>query len=77
MDNSVKIYPNPANSIVKIDADTTIRSIYLYDIQGRQLQAEYRNETNVSLDVSGRAAGIYFVKITTDRGVKVEKLIKE
>jgi hypothetical protein len=77
MDNLVKIYPNPSNGVVKIDADTTIRSIYLYDIQGRQLQVDYMNDTNVSIDISGRTAGIYFVKITTDRGVKVEKLIKE
>lgn len=77
MDNSVKVYPNPSKGFVKIDADTEIKAIYLYDIQGRQLQINYSNETNVSFDVSGRASGIYFMKIVTERGIKVEKLIRE
>ncbi|MFD2601254.1 T9SS type A sorting domain-containing protein [Flavobacterium suzhouense] len=77
MDNSVKLYPNPSKGIVKIEADTTIKTIYLYDIQGRQLEADFNNEDNAVLDVSGRAEGIYFVKIITEKGMKVEKLIRE
>lgn len=77
MDNSVKLYPNPSKGIVKIEADTLIKTIYLYDIQGRQLEADFNNEDNAVLDVSGRAAGIYFVKIITEKGMKVEKLIRE
>jgi hypothetical protein len=77
MDNSVKVYPNPSNGLVKIDADTEIKAIYLYDIQGRQLQVNYSDETNASFDVSGRVSGIYFMKVITEKGMKVEKLIRE
>jgi hypothetical protein len=77
IDNSVKVYPNPSKAIVKIDADSPIKSFMLYDIQGRQLQTVLAGDTTVSLDLSGRASGIYFLKITTDKGVKVEKLIRE
>ena len=77
INNSVKIYPNPSNGIVKIDAETEIKSIYLYDIHGRQLQVSNSNQTDVLLDVSGRASGIYFMKVVTEKGIKVEKLIRE
>lgn len=72
-DASVKMYPNPANGIVTIEASTPITTIQLYDVQGRILQI-VNNAT--TLNVSARASGVYFVKITTDKGVKVEKLIK-
>ncbi|PZR22908.1 MAG: hypothetical protein DI539_04515 [Flavobacterium psychrophilum] len=76
-DTSVKMYPNPSKGVVRIDADNTIKTVYLYDIQGRQLETDFTNENNVTLDVSYRAAGIYFVKIVTEKGMKVEKLIRE
>lgn len=71
------MYPNPSKGVVRIDAENTIKTVYLYDIQGRQLETDFTNENNVTLDVSSRAAGIYFVKIITEKGMKVEKLIRE
>ncbi|MEL1243464.1 T9SS type A sorting domain-containing protein [Flavobacterium sp. DGU11] len=71
-DNSVKVYPNPSNGMVNITAASEIRSVELYDIQGRLLQAG----SNDSLDISGRAAGMYFVKVLTEAGMKVEKVLK-
>ncbi|MEL1243463.1 T9SS type A sorting domain-containing protein [Flavobacterium sp. DGU11] len=72
-DNSVKVYPNPSNGIVNISAASVIKSVELYDIQGRLLQAG----SNASLDISGRALGMYFVKVLTGDGMKVEKLVKK
>ncbi len=72
-DNSVKVYPNPSNGMVNITAASEIRSVELYDIQGRLLQAG----SNDSLDISGRAAGMYFVKVLTEAGMKVEKVVKK
>ncbi len=72
-DNSVKVYPNPSNGMVNITAASEIRSVELYDIQGRLLQAG----SSASLDISGRAAGMYFVKVLTENGMKVEKIVRE
>ncbi|MES2486983.1 MAG: T9SS type A sorting domain-containing protein [Bacteroidota bacterium] len=77
LDNSVKVYPNPANSLINISVAGQLQSVQLYDIQGRLLQTVLVNDTTATLDVSGRAAGIYFVKVTTDKGLKVEKIVKE
>lgn len=77
IDLSVVIYPNPASGIIKISADNFINSIELYDIQGRLLQADIVNDAQVQVDLSSRAAGLYFVKVLTEKGVKVEKIIKQ
>lgn len=75
LDNSIMIYPNPANKMLNIKADGIIRSVQLFDIQGRILMTQLLGENKVSIDVSRYAAGAYFVKISTDEGAKAEKLI--
>lgn len=77
MDNSVKVYPNPSKGLVKIDCDNTIKKIELYDIQGRLLQINLTNEMSTQFELNNRATGIYLLKISTEKGVKVEKLIRE
>lgn len=72
LDNSVKVYPNPAVSVVTIQSESLLKSVELFDVQGRLLQAG----TTATVDVSGRASGIYFLKVTTERGTKVEKIVK-
>jgi len=76
-DVSVVLHPNPTKGVIKIEADHTIKSIELYDIQGRILQTSIENTTTAQLDITNKTNGIYFVKITTERGTNIEKVIKE
>ncbi|MBC7641250.1 MAG: T9SS type A sorting domain-containing protein, partial [Flavobacterium sp.] len=73
-DESVSVYPNPASSKINVNCNNTIKSIELYDVQGRVLETVL-NANNI--DVSDKTSGIYFLKITTDNGAKIEKIIKE
>jgi hypothetical protein len=77
LDASVKVYPNPSKGIINISADSNVESIELYDIQGRLLQSKIINETEAKVDISQRTSGMYFVKVTTEAGTKVEKIVKE
>lgn len=76
IDSSVSIYPNPSGGIVNIKGNNTIKSIQLFDVQGRLLQSGLVNDTTAVLDISSHSNGIYFVKAITDKGIKVEKLVK-
>jgi len=76
-DESVVLYPNPANDFIQIKSDSNIRLIEMFDIQGRVLQIIVENENAVKLDISDKSSGIYFIRITTEEGKKVEKLVKE
>jgi hypothetical protein len=62
---------------VNINGNNTIKSVQLYDVQGRLLLTKLINETNSSIDITDKSNGIYFLKITSDKGIKVEKVIKE
>lgn len=77
-DTSVKVYPNPAESVINLTAASEIQSVQLYDAQGRVLETMVLgNENSVALDVSNRASGLYFVKVITEKGSKVEKILKK
>lgn len=73
----VKVYPNPTTSIVNIMANETIQTIALYDIQGRKLEVTTPADTTAAIDLSARAQGVYLIKITTQTGVMMQKVIRE
>lgn len=77
LNQAIKIYPNPTDDVVNIKADSTIRSIQVYDVQGRILISKILSEENASVDLSSYSSGIYYLKINSDNGAKTDKLIKK
>ncbi len=73
-DTSINVSPNPTNGNVNVNSNFNIKSIALYDVQGRVLQTILNAN---KLDISEKANGIYFLKINTEKGSKIEKIIKE
>ena len=76
-DKSIAIYPNPTKGNVTVNCDNTIKKIELFDVQGRILQTKIENNNSTQLNISNKANGLYFIRITTENGVTVEKIIKE
>lgn len=76
-DKNLKIYPNPVYSTITItNSNSNIKSIELYDLQGRILKTEKVNKTDVQLDVSNYQIGTYLFKIITNNGTVFRKFIK-
>jgi hypothetical protein len=76
IDNPVLVYPNPAKNNLTVNADY-IRSIQLYDVQGRVLETDLVGDAEFNMDISKYANGVYFLKITTDKGIKTQRILKE
>lgn len=76
-DVAISLYPNPTSSMVNIKAENTIKSTELYDVQGRLIQINKTDSNEVVLDISTYNSGIYFIKVTTDVGSKIKKIVKE
>ena len=77
IDESITIFPNPTASIININCNNAIKTVELYDVQGRLLQTQIVESATTSLNLSDKTNGIYFAKITSENGVKVEKISKE
>ncbi|KAF2519858.1 T9SS type A sorting domain-containing protein [Flavobacterium salilacus subsp. salilacus] len=75
--STVKLYPNPTTGNVTVIADTIVKSVELYDIQGRLLQVNTINDTQATINLTEKPSGLYFVKVITENGTKVEKIVKE
>jgi hypothetical protein len=73
----VAIYPNPTKNLVTITSDNFIKTVGLYDLQGRLLDSHNVESADFAMDISSRSRGIYLLKIETTAGIKTEKLIKE
>lgn len=70
-------FPNPTKNTITIKATNTIISTQLFDVQGRLLQTSIENATTTVIDISQKSSGIYFLKVISDTGSKVTKIIKE
>lgn len=74
--NFVSLYPNPVQDVLKIanESNATINSVAITDNNGRVVLNATSFENGI--DVSALQNGIYFVKITTDKGTSNQKMIK-
>jgi len=74
--DKLRIYPNPANSILNIDTKgEKILSVRVFTISG-QLK-EFELNTNNTLDVSNYKKGMYILQVETVNGTAISRFIKQ
>ena len=66
--------PNPATSIVAIETSSEAM-VSIVDLNGREVYRSVAAATTHRVDVSNMAKGAYFVRIVTENGSAVRKLI--
>jgi uncharacterized repeat protein (TIGR01451 family) len=74
---TAKVYPNPANGFVTVEADQDITSVVLTDAQGRIVANLPAGGTILTYNTAGFSAGVYCLKITTANGTVTRKLLKQ
>lgn len=77
--NEIFIYPNPANSELKIqNAELKIKSVEIYDVMGKKVFSQISNlKSQISIDISELKAGIYFVKALTGSESVFKRIVVE
>jgi len=73
----VKVYPNPASNFVQIQSEKPLKSIELYDIQGRLLLVKETINKNETINLSEQTSGIYLLKVISENGSILKKIMKE
>ncbi|WP_300673039.1 T9SS type A sorting domain-containing protein [Soonwooa sp.] len=71
--SKLRIYPNPVQDVLKIQTDEKVVSVDIFDASGKLNLSAKTAEVNVN----HLSSGIYMLKITTDKAVHVEKMIKK
>jgi len=75
--SEIKVYPNPVNNLVKVEANTVVDQIVFYNIYGQVVkQFAPRNSTS-EINVESLSTGIYLMKIISGNSEKTIKIIKK
>ncbi len=71
--NTIRVFPNPAKNIITISGIKDNATVELTDLTGKKI-AEYKTNT---FDISDYPSGVYMLKIYTTSKILVKKLIKK
>ncbi|MBR4647479.1 MAG: T9SS type A sorting domain-containing protein, partial [Bacteroidales bacterium] len=86
----VVVYPNPTKDVVNVQCtmnNVQCSGIEIVDVYGKIIttvgtrfiasaDSPASAQSPVQINVSGLAAGMYFVRVTTDRGVVTKPFVK-
>ena len=71
---SVAIYPNPTGDMFSVRSESPVELLEVSDLSGRVL---LRTERTAQADVSSLPQGIYLVRVRTEKGSCVKKLVRK
>ncbi len=77
IDKTITIYPNPARNAITINSKNEIKTVQLFDVNGRILMTKISNGLEAIVPISEYSNGVYFLKVFTEKGAKTEKIVKE
>lgn len=75
--SNVKMYPNPANNNLNIEAKGYIERVAVYSILGQEVMSKSPKSSSTTLQTSALQKGTYIVKSTIDGKTATSKFIKE
>jgi LEA14-like dessication related protein len=70
----VMVYPNPATSVMNIQANENIKNIRVMNLAGQTVVSTAVDAERYQINASDFDAGIYFVQIETDNGITTQKI---
>ena len=76
--SSLLLYPNPVNDKLYIETEVEVEEVVVYTITGVVVgqQTTVNGQQTSSIDVSNLKNGVYFVKVVTENGKAVKRIIK-
>ncbi|MCW3085723.1 MAG: hypothetical protein JWP12_3089 [Bacteroidetes bacterium] len=80
VDNSMLLYPNPANEQLYIRYETTEKNtlVEIYDVTGQLVKQRKMNFSSTQqIDISNLSAGLYVLKITDGKKVNAQRFVKQ
>jgi hypothetical protein len=78
LQNDIKIHPNPTDGELTIEnGELKIENVDVYDMMGRKVQSfDFLNLKSETLNISSLPAGVYFIRIQTENGTVIQKVVK-
>lgn len=74
---TLKIYPNPVNDKLFIEAQETISNIEIYNLTGAMVVSQECNSDKVEMEVGELQSGVYFIRMTSANATETRRFVKE
>jgi len=75
--SNFKLYPNPATSVLNIEANGSIEKVSIFNLLGQEVISSTPNNEVVMLDIASLQVGVYVVKTSINGTVSSTKFVKE
>lgn len=73
---NAKIYPNPTQGELNVRC-TGMREITVFMPNGQTIEKINVNDDNYTLNMSNYKSGVYYLRITTENGTSIQKVLKD
>ena len=76
--SQIKLFPNPVTNKLTIERnENTNATAEIYSLLGQKLYTCILKEENTNIDLADFQNGIYFVLITSEKGINTYKIVKK
>ncbi len=75
-EDRINVYPNPANDNLFINTDENA-TVEIINMQGQIVATKTLSDKNSSIDVSELRCGVYTMRVKTDNGIAMKKMVKQ
>ena len=72
-DGRISIFPNPTSDVLSLSSRYGIRRISIYSIKGKKLNVQLKDN---SIDLSSFSIGVYLLRIESNEGISMKRVIK-
>ncbi|UOE39419.1 T9SS type A sorting domain-containing protein [Chryseobacterium oryzae] len=72
----LQFYPNPVQDFLTIKSKNNLESYEVYSSVGQSVLRGRLGSKNAQINMSGLTAGVYYVKVKTEKAVVTEKVVK-
>ncbi len=73
----VSVSPNPAGNLITVRSDAGISDVCIYNTVGKKMVDQNVSGNRIKLNISRLPAGIYMMKVKSNKGIKPVKFIKK
>ncbi len=78
LDGNVTLFPNPAKEVVNVQCTMfNVQSVEVFDVYGKLITTTNDIDNPTRINVSGLADGMYFVRVTTEKGTVTKSFVKQ
>lgn len=75
--SSLKMYPNPVQNALNIEANSEIQRVSVYNVLGQEVMSSSPKSNATTLQTSELQKGVYMVTTEIDGSISTSKIIKE